>query len=266
MNAFQITDFSLEHLQPVDLPVPEPQSGEVLVKIHANSLNYRDLMMVQSYYKPAPPLPLTPLSDASGTIAAVGAGVTHLKVGDPVCLPFFPTWLDGETSSEKTSQAYGGGTTQGLLRREICVPANVVLPKPSHLTHAQAAALPCAGVTAWNALFTFGHQLPGQTVLLIGTGGVSIFGLQLARNAGATVIIISSSHEKLERARAMGADFTINYKEKPDWEKEVRTITNGAGVDLTLEVGGQQYVLCIRSASCLGSSSEVEKEILGLTD
>jgi NADPH:quinone reductase-like Zn-dependent oxidoreductase len=167
----------------------------------------------------------------------VGAEVVDWKPGDRVVLPFFPAWREGALTREKAASALGGDV-DGVLREEITVPADCLLPIPDHLDYVQAAALPCAAVTAWNGLFVAGDLRPGQTVLLQGTGGVSLFGLQLARTGGARVILISSSDAKLERAREMGADETINYKTEPDWEKKVLELTDGEGVDVTLEVGG----------------------------
>jgi len=238
MKTFEIRNgFGLEHLHPGERPIPEAGPGEVLVRVRATSLNYRDLLMVQGKYNPRMQLPRVPLSDGAGEVAAVGSGVTTWKVGDRVVAPFFPAWLDGDFTPAKAASALGGDV-DGMLREYAVLPADSLLPIPSHLDFAQAATLPCAAVTAWNGLFVSGNLKPGQTVLLQGTGGVSLFGLQFAKLAGAKVILISSSDEKRKRAEALGADLTINYRETPDWEKRVLELTDGHGVDMTLEVGG----------------------------
>jgi NADPH:quinone reductase-like Zn-dependent oxidoreductase len=238
MKLFEIRDrFGLEHLLPAERSAPEPGPREVLVRMRAASLNYRDLLVVEGKYNPKMKLPRVPLSDGAGEITAVGAEVADWKPGDRVVMPFFPAWREGALTHEKAASALGGDV-DGVLREQVAVPADCLLPIPEHLDYVQAAALPCAAVTAWNGLFVAGGLQPGQTVLLQGTGGVSLFGLQLARMAGARVILISSSDAKLERARELGADETINYKSEPDWEKKVLALTAGEGVDLTLEVGG----------------------------
>jgi NADPH:quinone reductase-like Zn-dependent oxidoreductase len=238
MNLFELRDgFGLEHLLPGERPDPEPGPREVLVRVRAASLNYRDLLVVEGRYNPRMQLPRVPLSDGAGEIAAVGAEVTGWNVGDRVVIPFFPAWREGALTREKAASALGGDV-DGVLREYVTVPADCLLPIPEHLDFTQAAALPCAAVTAWNGLFVAGALQPGQTVLLQGTGGVSLFGLQLARAAGARTIVISSSDAKLERARGLGADETINYQTVPDWEKAVLDLTGGEGIDLTLEVGG----------------------------
>src|ERR1700677_1509555 len=182
-------------------------------------------------------LPRVPLSDGAGEVAAVGEGVTAWKPGDRVVIPFMPAWSKGPLSPTAVASALGGDI-DGLLREFAVISADALLPIPPHLSFEQAATLPCAGVTAWNGLFFAGNLQPGQTLLLQGTGGVSLFGLQFGKAAGATTILISSSDAKLERARALGAHHTVNYRTEPDWEKRVHEITGGHGVDLTLEVGG----------------------------
>ena len=212
MKLFELRDgFGLEQLLPGERPDPEPGPREVLVRIRAVSLNYRDLLVVEGRYNPRMQLPRVPFSDGAGEIAAVGADVTGWKTGDRVVIPFFPAWREGALTRDKAASALGGDV-DGVLREYVTVPADCLLPIPEHLDFMQAATLPCAAVTAWNGLFVAGALQPGQTVLLQGTGGVSLFGLQLARAAGARTILISSSDAKLERARALGADETINYQ------------------------------------------------------
>jgi NADPH:quinone reductase-like Zn-dependent oxidoreductase len=238
MKLFEIRDaFGLDNLKPAERPTPEPRPDEVLIRIRAVSLNYRDLLVVQGKYNPRMKLPRIPLSDGAGEIVSVGAEVTGWKPGDRVVVPFFPAWLDGELTAPGAASALGGDI-DGMLCEFTTVHANALLPIPDHLSFEQAATLPCAAVTAWHGLFVAGKLQPGQTILLIGTGGVSLFGLQFGKIAGANIILISSSDAKLERARAMGAHHTINYKSMPDWEKEIHKITGGRGVDVTLEVGG----------------------------
>ena len=237
MKLFEIQAFGLDHLKHAERPAPEPGADEVMIRVRAASLNYRDLLVVQGKYNPHMALPRVPLSDGAGEVVSVGAEVTAWKPGDRVVVPFFPAWLDGELSSVKAASALGGDV-DGMLREFATVRDDALLPVPTHLSFEQAATLPCAAVTAWNGLFVSGNLKPGQTLLLQGTGGVSLFGLQFARMAGATIISISSSDAKLKRARAMGAHHTINYRTEPEWEKCVLEITGGRGVDLTLEVGG----------------------------
>jgi NADPH:quinone reductase-like Zn-dependent oxidoreductase len=237
MKLFELQAFGLDHLKRAERLAPEPGADEVMIRVRAVSLNYRDLLIVQGKYNPHMTLPRVPLSDGAGEIVSVGAEVTQWKPGDRVVVPFFPAWLDGELTPAKAAGALGGDV-DGLLREFATVRASALLPIPAHLSFEQAATLPCAAVTAWNGLFVSGNLQPGRTLLLQGTGGVSVFGLQFGKMAGATIILISSSDDKLERARAMGAQHTINYRAEPEWHKRVLEITEGRGVDLTLEVGG----------------------------
>jgi NADPH:quinone reductase-like Zn-dependent oxidoreductase len=232
MNAF-----GLKNLKSAERPTPQPGAGEVLVRLRAVSLNFRDLLVVQGKYNPRMKLPRVPVSDGAGEVAAVGEGVTAWKPGDRVVIPFMPAWSAGPLSATASASALGGDV-DGLLREFAVITADALLPIPPHLSFEQAATLPCAGVTAWNGLFDSGNLQAGQTVLLQGTGGVSLFGLQFAKAAGATVILTSSSDAKLERARTLGADHTLNYRTGPAWDKRVLELTGGRGVDLTLEVGG----------------------------
>ena len=237
MKLFELQAFGLDHLVPAERPAPEPGPDEVIVRVRAASLNYRDLLVVQGKYNPRMKLPRVPLSDGAGEVVAVGANVTTWKSGDRVVVPFMPNWLDGELTAAKAAGALGGDV-DGMLQELIAIRADALLAISPHLSFEQAATLPCAGVTAWNGLFVSGNLRPGQTLLLQGTGGVSLFGLQFGKIAGAKIILLSSSDAKLERARAMGADHTLNYRNEPDWDKRVLEITQGQGVDLTLEVGG----------------------------
>jgi NADPH:quinone reductase-like Zn-dependent oxidoreductase len=225
-----------EGLRLVDRPKPEPAAGQVLVRMKAATLNYRDLLTVKGGYGSRQKFPLVPVSDGSGTVEAVGTGVRRFAAGDRVTGSFFETWLAGEPSEAKM-QAALGGSVDGVLAEYRIFPAQVLVKAPSHLADAEAAALPCAGLTAWSAVVKLGGIKPGQTVLTQGTGGVSLFALQFARMCGARVIATSSSDAKIERLKSFGADATINYKTTPDWGKKARELTD-QGVDLVVEVGG----------------------------
>jgi NADPH:quinone reductase-like Zn-dependent oxidoreductase len=238
MRAFEIqSSFGLDHLTLVERPEPVPAPGHARVRLRAASLNFRDLLTVQGLYNPKQPLPLIPLSDGAGEVVEVGAGVTRVKVGDRVMPIFAQRWLAGEPTKAKLLSALGG-PMDGTLVEEMALHEDGLVPVPPHLSWEEAATLTCAGVTAWSALVTQGGIKAGDTVLVLGTGGVSLFALQIARLQGARVIVTSSSDAKLERARALGASETVNYKTHPDWEKKVRELTGGAGADHVVEVGG----------------------------
>ena len=238
MKAFEIKNkFGLDSLTLTERPDPKPSYGQVLIKLRSLSLNYRDLMVVKGLYNPKLPLPLIPFSDGVGEVVAVGSGVTRVNIGDRVAGIFFQKWLAGELTAEKAESALGGAI-EGMLAEYVVLHEDGVVHVPEHLTDEEAASLPCAAVTAWNALFTCGGLKAGDTVLIQGTGGVSIFALQFALLAGARVIATSSSDEKLERVLQLGASDGINYKQTPDWSKKVRELTAGDGVDYVVEVGG----------------------------
>jgi NADPH:quinone reductase-like Zn-dependent oxidoreductase len=238
MKAFQVKEFGgPDCMKPVELPDPVPGPGEVLVRVRAVSLNYRDLLMSRGTYNPKMKLPMIPISDGAGEVAGIGAGVTRFKVGDQVVANFMPAWVDGPPDDQKARSALGGGAA-GMLAELVVVPDQGLLTWPIHLSALEAATLPCAAVTAWNALVTSGGVKPGDTVLIQGTGGVSLFALQFARLAGAKVIVTSGSDHKLARALDMGAASGINYKTTPDWDKRARELTGGKGVDQIIEVGG----------------------------
>ena len=227
----------LTGLQRVQCETPVPADGQVLVRVHAASLNFRDLAILSGQY-PGGVLQrdTVPLSDGAGEIAAVGNGVTRVAVGDRVAACFFQGWVDG--AADLADMPSLGFQADGMLSEYVVLDQHGVVKIPGHLTWEEAATLPCTGVTAWNALMLCGRIRPGSTVLALGTGGVSIFALQYAKMAGAKVIITSSSDDKLERARRLGADATINYRRTPDWDREVLRLTGGAGVDHIVEVGG----------------------------
>jgi NADPH:quinone reductase-like Zn-dependent oxidoreductase len=235
MQVWQIGSFGVEKLELVERATPEPGPGEVLVKIHAISLNFRDLMMVKGLYNPKLKLPRIPCSDGAGEIVAVGAGVTQWKTGDHVAGTFMQHWIDGPPTPAKIKGALGGDI-DGVLAEYVVLSENGVVEIPEHLSYQEAATLPCAAVTAWNALEA-GDVKPGGTVLIQGTGGVSLFALQFARLRGARVLGISGSDDKLAQARRLGLDAGLNYKETPEWDRWVMEET-GEGVDLIVEVGG----------------------------
>jgi len=237
MKAWQIVADGIDALTLADRAVPEPGGGEVRVKVEASAINYRDLMTVKHAATRGIPLPRIPNSDGAGTVTAVGPGVTGVAVGDRVASCFFQDWTDGACSPEAMVSALGGAL-DGVLAEEVVLKADGVVPVPAHLSTVEAATLPCAALTAWNALVEVGRLKAGDTVLLLGTGGVSIFALQFATAMGARVIITSSSDDKLARAKAMGAAETVNYKANPDWQQAVLELTGGRGVDVTVEVGG----------------------------
>lgn len=238
MKAYEIKDhFGLDALTITQRPQPKPGPGQVLVKMRAFSLNYRDLLMVKGQYNPKLKLPLVPLSDGAGVVAEVGPGVTRVNAGDRVAGNFMQQWLSGELTDAKARSALGGGI-DGVLAEYVVFHEEGLVRVPEHLSDEEAATLPCAAVTAWNALITEGQVQPGDTVLLLGTGGVSIFALQFAKLAGARAIITSSSDDKLKRAGELGAHHGINYKTHPEWEKRVRDLAGERGVDHVVEVGG----------------------------
>jgi NADPH:quinone reductase-like Zn-dependent oxidoreductase len=221
----------------VEQPTPDLGTGEVLVRVHAVSLNYRDLLALQAQRPGNLPPPLVPCSDGAGEIVALGKGVARWKVGDRVAGIFFRDWTQGPFALKYHAGA-GGGSAPGWLREYVACPEYSLVPVPAALSFDEAATLPCAAVTAWQALFTRGGLRAGETVLILGTGGVSVFALQLAHAAGARVIVTSSSDAKLAHARELGAWATLNYRTNPDWDKEVWRLTEKRGVDHVVEVGG----------------------------
>jgi NADPH:quinone reductase-like Zn-dependent oxidoreductase len=237
MKAWQIQHRgSLDGMAPVELPKPEPGPGEVLVRIRAVAVNYRDLLATR-IERPGWLTPLTPCSDGAGEVEAIGPGVTRWQVGDRVVGCFFQRWEAGHLTRE-TMRSDLGGPLHGVLAEYAVMREGGMVPMPEHLSFEQASSLPCAALTAWNVIVESGRVCAGQTVLLLGTGGVSIFSLQFAKLHGARVIITSSSDQKLSRARALGADETINYRVYPDWQVRVNELTGKLGADLVVEVGG----------------------------
>lgn len=238
MRAYAIEDdFGFENLRLVERPKPEPGPGEVLVRMTAVSPNYRDVLMIRGLYNPNQQLPLIPFSDGVGEVVEQGEGVERVSVGERVSPIFAQKWFSGRPTLEKLKSALGG-PLDGPLCEYMCLPEESVVSVPEHLTDEEACTLPCAGLTAWNALAEQGNVQPGQTLLTLGTGGVSSFGLLFGKALGAEVIITSSSDEKLERVEEFGADFGINYEEHPEWGTIVKEQTDGVGADHVLEVGG----------------------------
>jgi NADPH:quinone reductase-like Zn-dependent oxidoreductase len=245
-------------------PALGPQ--DVRVRVRAVSLNFRDLAIAKTAKHSKKP-PVIPCSDGAGEVIEVGSGVTRVKLGDRVAANFFPRWRDGEPGPEMHQNALGG-TIDGMLREEVVLDQHAWVAIPKHLSFEEAATLPCAGVTAYHALFEAASLKPGDTLLLQGTGGVSMFALQLARAAGAQVIVTSSSAEKRERAKKLGAAHTIDYKQTPAWGEAALNLTGGRGVDIVVEVGGpgtfDQSVAALRytgTMSILGTLSGLKGEV-----
>ena len=236
MKLYEISQgFGIDQLALSERPQPRPGPGQVLVQVQAASLNYRDLRMVEGFYTYHPLPNLVPLSDGAGEVVETGEGVTRFKPGDRVVASFMQTWIEGEPNEFKAKSALGGGM-HGMLAEYVVLDQNGLLPVPDHLSIQEAATLPCAAVTAWNALMVTARIKPGDSVLLLGTGGVSIFALQFAKLAGARIVATSSHEDKLERLRHMGAHVTLNYKTTPKWGDEIRKQLGG--VDCVVEVGG----------------------------
>jgi NADPH:quinone reductase-like Zn-dependent oxidoreductase len=264
MKAFEIRDkFGVDSLKLVERPDLSPGPRQVLLKMRAFSINYRDLLVVDGVGRWKPPLGRVPLSDGVGIVAAAGSSVSRVNVGDRVVPIFYPKWLEGRAAAEKLGQALGGAAADGVLAEYTVFDESSLVHVPAHLTDEEAATLPCAGVTAWNALLTFGNISPGDCVVVLGTGGVSIFALQFARFRGARVIVTSSSDQKLARAKDLGANAVINYKTTPDWSNAVAELTNGLGADYVVDTVGdlQQSTAAVR----LGGAVAFVGLLVGMT-
>lgn len=248
--------FGLESLHVATRPDPRPGPGQALLRMHAASLNYRDLMTVRGDYNPRQPLPLIPCSDGAGEVVEVGPEVDRVRIGDRVTPIFAQRWLAGSPTPEELRSTLGG-PLDGTLAEFMALDAAGLVHVPDHLSYEQAATLPCAALTAWSALVTHGGLKAGDSVLVQGTGGVSMFALQFARLFGARAIVTSSSDEKLARARELGAVETINYRTTPDWGKRARELAGGTGVDHVVEVGGSGTLTQSLAAVAAGGSISV---------
>jgi NADPH:quinone reductase-like Zn-dependent oxidoreductase len=238
MKAMELRDWNVDSIVLAERPKPAPGPGQVLIKMQAASLNFRDTVMAKrGYGRRSGNVPLVLCSDGAGTVEAVGAGVTRVKAGDLVCPIFSQTWFSG-TFHEEVWLGTLGGPIDGTMQEYMCLSEQGVVKAPAHLSAVEAATLPCAALTAWNAVVAQGRIEAGQRVLIQGTGGVSLFALIFAKMHGAETILISSSDEKLQRAKPLGADHLINYKTTPDWSKAAREISGGRGLDHVVEVGG----------------------------
>ena len=235
MGAIEITGIGPETLRLVERPIPQPGPGEILLRVRAATLNYRDIAILNGSYRPEHPRPFVPGSDACGEVVELGAGVTRFKVGDRAIPVYVQGWIDGLPTPEQRMSRTLGVPLPGVLQQYVVVPAEDAVMAPEHLTDTEAATLPIAALTAWNVLQQ-GSVKPGDWVLVQGTGGVALFALQFAKRAGARVMALSSSEEKLSRVRAAGADATINYAAEPDWGEAVKAVTGG--VDIVVETTG----------------------------
>ena len=265
MKAYEINEFGIDNLTLAERDEPKPQANEAKVKFHATSLNYRDLMMVKGAYNPKLKRPLVPFSDGAGEVTEIGEAVTKFKVGDRVMPIFMQGWIDGAIDTNKARTALGGDT-DGVLREFGAFDENGLVCIPEHFSYEEAATLPCAAVTAFHALFESCGIKPDDTVLLQGTGGVSIIALQLASVLGCRVIITSSSDEKLERAKSLGATDLINYKMTEDWDKKVLELTDKRGVDTIVEVGGAGTMQRSVNAAAMGGHVAVIGVLSGKGD
>ncbi len=256
MRVFQIQDdWGFDHLQLAERPEPKPQAGQVLLRMRASSLNYRDLVVPErGYGNLTGSLPLIPVSDGVGEVIELGSGVSRVKVGDRVCPIFFQDWIAGEPDALRLGRSLGA-PLDGTMCELMCLPEQGVVQVPSYLDDLEAAALPCAALTAWSAVVTEGAVRPGEHVLVQGSGGVALFALSFAKLVGAHVTVISSSTSKIERLKALGADETLNYRTTPEWYKPARAITGGRGFDHIIELGGEQTLpqslRCIRPGGTL---------------
>ena len=241
MRVFQIQDdWGMDHLQLATRPDPKPGPGQVLLRMKAASLNFRDLLVPsRGYGSFTGNLPLIPLSDGVGEVVEVGAGVTRVKVGDRACPCFHQGWIAGSPDLERLTRTLGG-PVDGTMADLMCLPESGIVRAPAHLTDEEAATLPCAALTAWSALVTYDSLGPGSRVLVQGTGGVALFAIQFAKLFGAHVTVISSSDVKLARAKGLGADVGVNYTTTPEWSKAGREITGGRGFDHIVELGGEK--------------------------
>ncbi|WP_411824536.1 zinc-dependent alcohol dehydrogenase family protein [Leptospira sp. 'Mane'] len=238
MKQIQLSSFGIENLKLINASEPgKPNTGEVLVRMRAASLNFRDNLVIAGKYNPKFPTPMVPCSDGAGEVIEIGEGVSEFQVGDRVLATFAPRWIADKATHQEMRHTLGG-PLDGTLREYIIFSDSGLVKLPDHLSFEEGATLPCAALTAWSAFHIYSRLVAGEVVVIQGTGGVSLFGLQFAKLSGAKIILTSSSEEKIEKAKALGADFCINYKQTPEWGKEVRHLTKKIGADHILEVGG----------------------------
>ncbi|HEX8265652.1 MAG TPA: NAD(P)-dependent alcohol dehydrogenase [Pyrinomonadaceae bacterium] len=256
MKAYTTLGDGIDRLRLIEQPVLEPKANGILVKMTAASLNYRDLLVVKGLEHWKPPAPRVPVSDGVGEIAAIGDNVSRWKIGDRVAGIFLPGWLDGELTKEKTVSSLGGAAADGVLAEYVAFDEGAVVRIPNNLSDSEAATLPVAALTAWHAVARRSRIEPNETVLIEGTGGVSLFALQFAAALGARPVVISSSDEKLEKVKKLGAWATINYKTFPDWEAKILEITSGRGVDHVVEtIGGENLNRALEAVKTSGTVS-----------
>ncbi len=240
MKRWQLTEFGLENLQLAEVEIPNPAKNEVLIKVNAVSLNYRDKLVIEGLLLPElPQMPFTPISDMAGDVVALGDDVSRVAIGESVIANFWSQWLDGKAPNSMMDHGQSlGGPLPGVLAQYIVVHEDILVKSPKSLTSEEASTLPVAGLTAWFALWEKGKVHQGETVLVQGTGGVSLFGMQIAKALGANVIVTSRSQEKIDAIKALGVSSVINTKQFPNWDEEAMKLTNGKGVDYILELIG----------------------------
>ncbi|HEY8561902.1 MAG TPA: NAD(P)-dependent alcohol dehydrogenase [Pyrinomonadaceae bacterium] len=256
MKAYTTLGDGIDALELNETETPAPKKGEILVKMRAAALNYRDLLVVKGQGGWKPGERRIPVSDGVGEAVAVGESVSRVKTGDRVAGIFLPRWTDGELTPEKFVLPLGGAAADGVLAEYVAFDESAVVKVPAHLSDEEAATLPCAAVTAWHAVSRRSQVKSGETVLIQGTGGVSLFALQIAAARGARPIVTSSSDEKLERARGFGAFQTVNYKDFPNWDEKTLELTNKAGVDHVIEVvGGENLNRSLNAVKVSGTIS-----------
>lgn len=264
MRVYEIQRFGTDHLKLTDRPDPEPGHGQIRLQMKAWSLNYRDLLVVNGQYNPKMKLPMIPFSDGVGEVVEVGSGVTRFKKGDRAAGIFMQGWLHGPYE-ERYAATAAGGALSGMLAEQVVLDAQSLVHVPPGLTNEEAATLPCAAVTAWNAVVEHGKLKAGETILVLGSGGVSIFALQFARMMGAKVIATTSSSQKAKKLLDLGATSVINYRENPDWDHEVHQLTESRGVDHVVEVGGADTLKKSLKAARSGGRVSIIGNLSGLT-
>ncbi|HEX8772608.1 MAG TPA: NAD(P)-dependent alcohol dehydrogenase [Pyrinomonadaceae bacterium] len=256
MKAFTTLGDGINALELSELPIPEPKAGEILVRMTAASLNYRDLLVVKGVGKWKPPVPRIPISDGVGEVVAVGENVSRWKSGDHMVTHLLPKWLDGELTAKKDGLSLGGAAADGVLAEYVVLKEEAALKIPNNLSDVEAATLPIAALTAWHAIMRRAHVQSGESVVIQGTGGVSLFATQFVHALGARPFVTSSSDEKLEKAKALGASATINYKKFPAWEEQVLELTGGIGADHVIEVvGGENLNRSLKAIRLSGTIS-----------